>query len=338
MLLKFAIILALKYLKILEMKLMKKFGLIGVGGYVAPKHLKAIKDTHNTLVCALDPKDSVGILDSYFPQASFFTEFERFDRHVDKMRRKNQGLDYLCVCSPNYLHDSHIRFGLRSGANTICEKPLVLNPWNIEGLKTLEKESGKKVYNILQLRLHQNIIALKKRVQEELKKNPEKIYDLTLTYITSRGQWYFVSWKGDESKSGGIATNIGIHFFDMLSFIFGEVKTSRVHIYRPDCASGYLELKHARAQWFLSVNPNHLPEQDQINNKRTRRSLVVDDKEIQFSEGFEQLHTLSYVHILEGKGFGLDVVKNCIEIVFDIRNTPPIGLTSDYHPLCTKAI
>lgn len=315
---------------------MKKFGLIGVGGYVAPKHLKAIKDTKNILVCALDPRDSVGILDSYFPQANFFTEFERFDRHIDKLRRKNEGLAYLCICSPNYLHDSHIRFSLRNGANAICEKPLVLNPWNIEGLKALEKESGKKVYNILQLRLHPNIIALKNRVQKELDQAPDKIYDLTLTYITSRGQWYFASWKSDESKSGGIATNIGIHFFDMLHFIFGEAQVSRIHIYRPDCASGYLELKHARVQWFLSVNFNHLPKQAQIDNKRTYRSIIIDDEEIEFSEGFEHLHTLSYAHILEGKGFGLDVVKDCVEIAFNIRNTPPIGLTNDYHPFCVK--
>ncbi|MDO7253804.1 Gfo/Idh/MocA family protein [Helicobacter cappadocius] len=309
-----------------------KFGIIGVGGYIAPRHLKAIKDTGNTLICALDPRDSVGILDSYFPQTDFFTEFERFDRHIDKLRRKNEGLDYICICSPNYLHDSHIRFALRSGVNAICEKPLVLNTWNIDGLKEIQKESGKKIYNILQLRLHPSIIALKEKVQRELEQDPNKIYDVTLTYITSRGKWYFVSWKGDVSKSGGIATNIGVHFFDMLSYVFGDVKKNIVHISKPDCMGGYLELKNARVRWFLSINKDHLPKED----KRTYRSVLVNDEEVEFTDGFTDLHTLSYEQILNGKGFTLEDAISCIEIVHDIRNITPIGMIGDYHPLCQK--
>lgn len=311
-----------------------RFAIIGVGGYVAPRHLRAIKDTNNTLLCALDIKDSVGILDSYFPQADFFTEFERFDRHIDKLRRKCEGVDFISICSPNYLHDSHIRFALRSGANAICEKPLVLNTWNIDGLADLEAESGKKVYNILQLRLHPSIAILKQKVQKELLENPNKIYDITLTYITSRGKWYFVSWKGDISKSGGIATNIGIHFFDMLVYIFGNAKENIVHLNKPDCMGGYLELQNARVRWFLSVNADHLPSLE----KRTHRSIVVDDEEIEFSEGFTDLHTLSYEHILNGDGFTLTDARNCIQIAHDIRNAQPIGLASNSHPLCQKVL
>lgn len=310
-----------------------RFAIIGVGGYVAPRHLRAIKDTGNTLLCALDIKDSVGILDSYFPQADFFTEFERFDRHIDKLKRRCEGVDFISICSPNYLHDSHIRFALRSSANAICEKPLVLNPWNIDGLASLEKESGKKVYNILQLRHHPSIAKLKQKVQQELSQNPNKIYDITLTYITSRGKWYFVSWKGDVSKSGGIATNIGIHFFDMLTYIFGDIKENIVHLNKPECMGGYLELQNARVRWFLSIDANHLP-----SSERTHRSIVLDDEEVEFSQGFTDLHTLSYEHILRGDGFGLCDAKNCIQIAHDIRNAQPIGLLGDYHPLCQKAL
>lgn len=311
-----------------------RFAIIGVGGYVAPRHLRAIKDTNNTLLCALDIKDSVGILDSYFPQADFFTEFERFDRHIDKLRRKSEGVDFISICSPNYLHDSHIRFALRSGANAICEKPLVLNTWNIDGLADLELESGKKVYNILQLRLHPSIVTLKQKVQKELSENPNKVYDITLTYITSRGKWYFVSWKGDISKSGGIATNIGIHFFDMLVYIFGNVKENIVHLNKPDCMGGYLELENARVRWFLSINADHLPSA----SNRTHRSIVVDNEEMEFSEGFTDLHTLSYKHILNGDGFGLKDARSCIQIAHDIRNAEPIGLVANYHPLCEKVL
>src|ERR1043165_564924 len=233
----------------------KNFALIGASGYIAPRHLKAIKDTGNQLLAAYDPFDSVGIMDSYFPNADFFVEFERFDRHIDKLNRRSTKLDYVSVCSPNYLHDSHIRFGLRNGADVICEKPLVLNPWNAESLIDLEKETGKRINNILQLRLHPNIIALKKKVEESPK---DKIFEFDLTYITSRGNWYFTSWKGDTSKSGGIATNIGIHFFDMLSWIFGETKSNVVHVHTHDRAAGYLEFTRAKVRWFLSINANTL--------------------------------------------------------------------------------
>ncbi len=297
-----------------------RFAIIGVGGYIAPRHLKAIRDTGNILVAALDKNDSVGIIDSYFPEADFFTEFERFDRHIDKLRRKGEGVDYISICSPNYLHDAHIRFALRSGANAICEKPLVLNPWNVEGLKELEKETGKKVYTILQLRLHENIIKTKQKVQEILRNNPSKIWDIDLTYITSRGHWYFISWKGDDSKSGGLATNIGIHFFDMLSFIFGDFKENIVYLRERDAYAGYLELEHARVRWFLSVNAKYLPETAVQQGKRTYRSITMDGEEIEFSEGFTELHTESYRHILNGGGFGLDDALPSIKVVSEIRN------------------
>ncbi|PAF51934.1 Gfo/Idh/MocA family oxidoreductase [Helicobacter sp. 13S00477-4] len=312
------------------------FGIIGVGGYIAPKHLKAIKDTGNTLSCAFDPRDSVGILDSYFPQADFFTEFERFDRHINKLTHKNQGIQYLSICSPNYLHDSHIRFALKNGINAICEKPLVLNPWNIDSLEQAQKETGKKIYTILQLRLHPHIQKLKAHVQKELIKHPNKVYDITLTYITARGKWYFVSWKGDEAKSGGIGTNIGVHFFDMLCFIFGNPKINIVHIHKPDCMGGYLELKHARVRWFLSINANHLPKDIQAMDKKTYRSIIINNDEVEFSDGFTNLHTNSYEEILQDKGFDLKDSKESIQIIHDIRNTSPIGLAGDYHPLCQR--
>ncbi|WP_104697668.1 MULTISPECIES: Gfo/Idh/MocA family protein [unclassified Helicobacter] len=311
---------------------MKNFAIIGVGGYVAPKHLQAIKETNNTLLCALDPKDSVGILDSYFPQTHFFTEFERFDRHISKLESKNIPIDYISICSPNYLHDSHIRFALKNNANAICEKPLVLNPWNIDTLIDLEKKNQKRVYNILQLRLHPSIISLKQKIQEELQATPKKRYKLQLTYITSRGNWYFTSWKGDVAKSGGIATNIGVHFFDMLQYIFGEVKESKVKLHTKDTASGVLELENADVCWFLSINANYLPDQ----KNRTYRSIILEDEEIEFSKGFEELHIKSYKNILEGKGFGLEDVRPCIEMIYQIRNAPTTPLSGDYHPFCKK--
>ncbi|PAF48104.1 oxidoreductase [Helicobacter sp. 12S02634-8] len=315
---------------------MSSFGIIGVGGFIAPRHLKAIKDTGNTLLCALDPRDSVGILDTYFPDADFFTEFERFDRHINKLSRKNQALDYITICSPNYLHDSHIRFALKNGAHAICEKPLVLNPWNIDGLSQIQAETNTQVYNILQLRLHPSIQKLKDQVQKDLQNNPHKVYDITLTYLTSRGKWYYVSWKGDIAKSGGIATNIGVHFFDMLCFIFGAPKASAVHVCRPDCMGGYLELKHARIRWFLSINPHHLPQD--TKDKKTYRSMIVDNHKVEFSDGFTDLHTKSYEEILAGRGFGLEDARTCIQIIHDLRNTQPIGLIGDYHPLCQRAL
>jgi UDP-N-acetyl-2-amino-2-deoxyglucuronate dehydrogenase len=318
---------------------MKKFAIIGAAGYIAPRHMKAIKETGNTLVAALDPYDGIGIMDSNFPEANFFTEFERFDRFVDKWSRKNGcKIDFISICSPNYLHDSHIRFALKSGADVICEKPLVLNPWNIEQLEEIEKETGKKTNNIFQLRLHPSMVALKQKVQNELKVNPSKVYDIDLTYLTSRGKWYFVSWKGDMSKSGGIATNIGVHFYDMLCWIFGDVIENVVHLKTPYTNAGGLILKHANVRWFLSVNQNYLPLKVKLAGQTTFRSIVVDGEEIEFSGGFADLHTRSYEEILKGNGFGLSEAYSSVETVSTIRNLAPIGLKGEYHPFCKKVI
>jgi len=317
---------------------MKNFALIGAAGYIAPRHMKAIKETNNNLVVALDKCDSVGIIDSYFPEADFFTEFERFDRHVDKLKRRGKNIDYVSICTPNYLHDAHIRWALRSGANAICEKPLVLNPWNIDGLEELEKETGKKVYNILQLRLHPSIIALKEKVTKEIKENPNKVYDIDLTYLTSRGKWYFISWKGDESKSGGIATNIGVHFYDMLSWIFGEVEENIVHLKTEFANAGFLKLKHANVRWFLSVIYDYIPDEIKAKGQRTYRSITVDGEEIEFSGGFTDLHTRSYEEILKGNGFGLNEARKSIEIVSTIRHLESVGLKGEYHPFAKKVI
>ncbi|HEX8041315.1 MAG TPA: Gfo/Idh/MocA family oxidoreductase [Chryseosolibacter sp.] len=296
---------------------MKNFALIGAAGYIAPRHMKAIKETGNNLVAALDKHDNVGILDSYFPNADFFTEFERFDRHLDKLKRKGVRADYISICSPNYLHDSHIRYALRYGATAICEKPLVLNPWNVDALAEIEKETGQKVYTILQLRLHPAIIALRDKIRNGPK---DKIYDVDLRYITSRGNWYYASWKGELSRSGGIATNIGIHFFDMLLWIFGAVKVNKVKAHEREHAEGYLELERARVNWFLSINYEHVPEAARKAGKRTYRSLTIEKQEIEFSEGFTDLHTVSYQGILDGKGFGISDAKPSIEVVHEIRN------------------
>lgn len=314
----------------------KNFALIGVGGYIAPRHLKAINETGNNLVAAVDKNDSVGIIDSYFPQANFFTEFERFDRHVEKLRRENAGkeVSYVSICSPNYLHDAHIRFALRVHADAICEKPLVLNPWNIDALKEIEEESGRKVNTILQLRLHPSIITLKQSVEEQLKKNPGQIFDVDLTYLTSRGRWYHISWKGDEHKSGGVATNIGVHFFDMLTYVFGSVQKNVCHIRNNDTSAGFLELEHARVRWFLSVNAANLPAAAINSGQTTFRSITVNGDEFEFSGGFTDLHTRSYEEILAGRGFGLDSVRDCISIVHDFRHLEPSGLVGDYHPFC----
>jgi UDP-N-acetyl-2-amino-2-deoxyglucuronate dehydrogenase len=308
---------------------MKNFALIGAAGYIAPRHMKAIKDTDNNLVAALDKFDSVGLIDSYFPEASFFTEFERFDRHVDKLSRTDRKLDYVSVCSPNFLHDSHIRFGLKQQADVICEKPLVLNPWNVDSLADLEKDTGKKVFNIFQLRLHPSIIELKKRVAA----NPrDKKYELDLTYITSRGNWYYTSWKGDVTKSGGIATNIGVHFYDMLGWVFGALQQNVVHLHTHDRAAGFLEFENARVRWFLSINYNTIPDSVKASGKRTYRSMMLEGEEIEFSDGFTELHTDSYKHILAGNGFGLMEAMSSIQIVHDIRTQTPLGLKGDYHP------
>jgi UDP-N-acetyl-2-amino-2-deoxyglucuronate dehydrogenase len=314
---------------------MKDFALIGAAGFIAPRHLKAIKETNNRLVAALDKFDSVGIMDSYFPGASFFTEFERFDRHLEKLNRSGQPIDYLSVCSPNYLHDSHIRFGLRQGANVICEKPLVLNPWNVEALDQIQKETGKEVFNILQLRLHPDIVALKEKVQSS---DPSKIFDFDLAYITSRGNWYYTSWKGDVTKSGGIATNIGIHFFDMLIWIFGRVKEIIVHVHTHDRASGFLQLEKARVRWFLSINEDTLPDTVRAKGQRTYRSITIEGNEIEFSEGFTDLHTKSYKAILDGHGFNLREALPSIELAHQIRTQIPIGVKGDYHPFAKKEI
>ena len=307
----------------------KNFALIGAAGYIAPRHLKAIQDTDNTLIAALDKFDSVGIMDQYFPKADFFTEFERFDRHLEKLKRhQNIRLDYVSICSPNYLHDAHIRMALRSGAHAICEKPIVLNPWNIDALAAIEKESAGNIYTILQLRLHSAIVALKAKVASEVKQGK---YDIDLTYITSRGRWYDNSWKGDESKSGGIATNIGVHFYDMLSWVFGAVQENIVHLREKHKASGYLEFENARVRWFLSIDENDLPQTVKEKGQRTYRSITIDHQELEFSAGFTELHTKSYQEILKGNGFGLSDVRKSIEIVHDIRNAS-IVKNGEQHP------
>lgn len=306
-----------------------RFGLIGAAGYVAPRHMKAIKETGNKLAAALDPNDSVGIIDSYFPYADFFTEFERFDRYIDKQRRKGKKIDYLSICSPNYLHDAHIRFALRNNAHAICEKPLVLNPWNIDGLEEIEAESGSKVYNILQLRHHPSILGLKHRIIAG--GNPHK-HEVDLTYITSRGNWYFRSWKGINEKSGGIATNIGIHFFDMLIWIFGNVQNNHLHILDPQTAAGYMELENAKVRWFLSIDEKNLPRDIHASGQRTYRSIRVDGQEVEFSGGFTDLHTLSYEAILAGNGFGLSEARPSIETVYMIRHSSPCPAKGERHP------
>ena len=309
---------------------MKNFILIGAAGFVAPRHMRAIKDTGNNLIAALDKNDSVGIVDSYFPDAAFFTEFERFDRYVSKLKREGTQIDYVSVCTPNYLHDAHIRFGLRIGASVICEKPLVLNPWTLEALKDLEAESVGSVNTILQLRLHPVIRALKQKVEDSA---PDKVYDVDLTYITSRGNWYYTSWKGSREKSGGIATNIGIHFFDMLQWVFGDVLENQVHVHTHDRAAGYIEFAKARVRWFLSINYDTIPDAVKVTGARTYRSITIDGEELEFSEGFMDLHTKSYEAILEGWGYGLEEATQAVQIVYDIRNMQPIGKVSDYHPL-----
>lgn len=321
------------------LKSSKNFALIGASGYIAPRHMKAIKETGHMLIVALDKYDGIGIMDSHFPQAHFFTEFERFERFIDQWHRDgNKRIEYIGITTPNYLHDSHIRFTLKNGAHAICEKPLVLNPHDIDQLKVIEEETGKKVYNILQLRLHDSIIALKEKIAKELHHNPNKIYDIDLTYLTSRGRWYFESWKGDEKKSGGIATNIGVHFFDMLSWIFGPIEENIVHLKQVDTNAGFMKLKNANVRWFLSVNYDYIPDDIKITSKTTFRSITVDGEEFEFSEGFTDLHTKSYRHILDGDGFGLEEARNSINIVSEIRSLVPLGLRGEYHPFAKKVL
>ena len=308
---------------------MKDFALIGAAGYVAPRHMKAIKETGNRLVAALDLSDSVGVIDSYFPDADFFTEFERFDRHIDLLRRHGHGVGYVSICSPNYLHDAHMRFALRSGANAICEKPLVLNPWNLDGLLEMENETGKSVSTILQLRLHPSIVSLKQDIE---KAGDDTRHDVDLTYITSRGHWYGISWKGDEQKSGGIATNIGVHFFDMLHFVFGTLRENTLHYSSETTAAGFLEYDRARVRWFLSVDTTNLPDAANEAGQRTYRSITVDGQAVEFSGGFADLHTVSYQNILDGSGFGLEDSRVAVETVSNIREMEPVGLKGMYHP------
>jgi UDP-N-acetyl-2-amino-2-deoxyglucuronate dehydrogenase len=308
---------------------MKNFALIGVAGFIAPRHLKAIKETGNSLVAALDKFDQVGVLDSYFPNADFFTEFERFDRHLDKLKRQGTKIDFVSICTPNYLHDAHIRFALRHHAHAICEKPLVLNPWNVDALTEIEKETGQKIFTILQLRHHPTIIALREQVKNG---PPNKVYDVDLSYITSRGNWYQISWKGDNSKSGGVSTNIGIHFFDMLMWVFGKVKKNVVNAFDKDYAAGYLELEHARVRWFLSINYDHIPAVVREAGKRTYRSITMEGKEIEFSEGFTDLHTVSYQKIIADEGYGLRDAGPAIQVAHDIRHANVLGKSGEFHP------
>ena len=300
--------------------------------------MRAIQASGGCLVAALDPSDSVGIIDSYFPESAFFTEFERFDRHIDKLRRSHDGerVEFVSICSPNYLHDSHIRFALRSGAHAICEKPLVLNPWNIDGLAEAEAAAGRKVNTILQLRLHPAIIALRKKVAAQAVRGRK--HDVELSYITARGRWYQYSWKGDEKKSGGIATNIGVHFFDMLHFVFGELQDNRVHLHEATRAAGYLEYENARVRWFLSANLDDVPDAQRLAGQRTFRSITIDGDEIEFSDGFTDLHTRSYELILEGKGFGLESSRCAVQTVADIRSRRPLMSKTDSHPLVGKML
>ncbi len=308
---------------------MKNFAVIGVGGYVAPRHLKAIKDTANQLVSAYDRCDSVGIIDSYFPEAAFFTEQELFDRHNTLLKERGEAIDYVSVCTPNYLHDAHTRYGLRLGADVICEKPVVLNPWNIDALEKVERETGRHAYTILQLRLHPSVVELKNRVSQG---PADKVYDIDLTYITPRGNWYYASWKGDSHKSGGIATNIGVHFYDMLCWIFGPVQRSVVHVASHDRVAGFLQLQQARVRYFLSINAAHLPDEAVEKKLHSYRTILVDGENFEFSQGFTELHTESYRKILDGQGFSISEAKESIQLVHDIRNATPVGLTGDYHP------
>jgi UDP-N-acetyl-2-amino-2-deoxyglucuronate dehydrogenase len=308
---------------------MTKFALIGAAGYIAPRHMGAIKAVGGDLLVAFDPNDSVGIIDSHFPQAEFFTEFEHFDRHVDKLRRRGEQIDYMAICSPNYLHDAHCRFALRSGADAICEKPLVLNPWDIDGLARIEADTDRKISTILQLRLHPAIKALKAKFAAS---NTRHAVDLT--YITSRGRWYHASWKGDDHKAGGVATNIGIHFFDMLSFVFGPVRSSVAHLREGSRAAGFLSYEKADVRWFLSVDSNDLP--DAVKGvKTTYRSLTVGGEDVEFSDGFTELHKDSYREILAGRGFSLNDVRPCVEIVSAFR-TAPIVASGERHPLVAR--
>ncbi len=310
---------------------MKSFALIGAASYIAPRHMHAIKEVGGDLKVALDPKDSVGIIDSYFPDARFFVEFERFDRHIDMLQRSHDAIDYVSICSPNYLHDAHVRFALRSDADAICEKPLVLNPWNLDGLADVSERTGRRINTILQLRLHPAI----QKLREQIANDSDRVHDVDLTYITSRGRWYQVSWKGDEDKSGGITTNIGVHFFDMLAYVFGNVRSSALHLRSPSRAAGYLQLARANIRWFLSINSQDLPPQSR-DGQRTWRSMRIDGTEVEFSDGFTDLHVQSYREILAGNGYGIDEVRPAIEIVSQLRAVPVQWTAGERHTMVSE--
>ncbi len=313
---------------------MKRFALIGAAGYIAERHMKAIKETGNNLICASDRFDVMGRIDSYFPEAEFFLEHENLDKYMDDLQMKGNPIDYVSICTPNYMHPSHIRFALRNGADAICEKPLVIYPEDMHIIKDIEKETGKRVFTVLQLRYHPTILALKKKIDE----GGDKIYDVDLSYITTRGKWYLKSWKGDVKKSGGVATNIGIHFFDMITWIFGNVKENIVHVYNADKAAGFLQLEKARVRWFLSLDYRDLPEVATNKGMRTYRSITVNGDEVEFSGGFTDLHTVTYQNILSGNGFGIDDAKESIILTDDVRNANPIGAKGDFHPFLTTAL
>ncbi len=313
---------------------MKRFALIGAAGYIAERHMKAIKETGNNLVCASDRFDVMGRIDSYFPDAEFFLEHENLDKYMDDLRMKGEPIEYVSICTPNYMHPSHIRFALRNGADAICEKPMVIFPEDMHVIKDIEAETGKNVYTILQLRYHPTILALKKKIDE----GGEEIYDIELSYITTRGKWYLKSWKGDVQKSGGVATNIGIHFFDMIIWIFGKVKQNIVHVYNPDKAAGFLQLEKARVRWFLSLDYHDLPKIATDKGMRTFRSISIDGDEVEFSGGFTDLHTITYQNILNGNGFSIDEAQESIILTDYVRNNTPLGLKGDYHPFLKNAL
>lgn len=310
---------------------MKNFAITGVAGYIAPRHLQAIKDTGNNLVAAVDPHDSVGILDRFFPNTSYFTEFERFDRHLEKLKRTHSidKIDFLSVCSPNNLHDAHIRLGLRVGADAICEKPLVLNPWNLDQLQEIENETGKKVFTVLQLRVHPALLEIKKKIDQQ----KDHKYNVVLTYVTSRGPWYNFSWKGREDISGGVATNIGIHFFDMLMWMFGSVQKNHLFLSEHNKAAGFIELQNANVKWFLSIDGKDLPKENIEKNKSTHRSITIDGNELEFTEGFTDLHTRIYEETINGNGFGIETARPSIEAAYNIRHLPVTKVNELFHPM-----
>lgn len=316
---------------------MKNFALIGVAGYIAPRHLKAIKDTGNRLLAACDPSDSVGVLDRFFFDARYFREFERFDRFVEKQRRRAEAerIHYVSICSPNYLHDAHVRFALRVGAHAVCEKPLVINPWNLDALAELESEYGRRIWTVLQLRVHPALVALRAKL---VAAPPSRKHDVVLTYVTSRGNWYLASWKGDPARSGGLPTNIGIHFFDLLLWLFGRADGIEVNVAEPTRVSGYLALERANVRFFLSVDRHDLPAPPDAGGATTHRSITVDGNEIEFSEGFADLHTAVYRDILDGGGFGVADARASIVLAHAIRNAQPVGRTSRMHPLAARRV